>query len=337
MKFFSRLAASADMSIRASLLRGTLYQYCSSNRQTAFDETIHLEDAATPVALLESLSAFQKPKNAAVAFFDGLVNAPDAHLGRNVLVCAQPLQTELAMFAARNGLETAQAGLWWKNVLRNFERVIFLDRYALAQSAGFAPWARLSLADHFPVILQAAPSQRINAQVIIFNHDPAVGAQDILVLYDQLASDCTLSVLTVSDPQPADPVAVANAAIHIHYGYDNHIAPVGLTPYDSLANGVYTVALSSPIKAAGRNAASRADVQRRQVDARIAKEIRSRSYALLADDVDEAVVFVKRTLDRLGRFAEENLSINPELQRFDRMNEEYISSMLVRFTKQVPA
>lgn len=328
MKFFSRSASSPDLSIRGSLLRRTLRQYCSSNRQTIFTETVSLEDTETPVALLESLSAFPKPKNAAMAVFDGLVNAPEAHLGRNVLVCAQPLQTELAAFAARNDVDITSSAMWWKNVLRNFERVIFLDRHSLAQSVGFSPWARLSLADHFPVFLDGSPNQSINAHVLILNHHPATGAKEILEIHDRLSGRCAISVLTINDPHLAYLDAIPTATIHIHYGYDNNTSPVGLTPFDSLANGVYTVVLPALVKAGGP--------VRQEVDTSVVKETRTRSYALLADDIDEAVIFVERTLNRLSRFAEEKFAINPELQRFDRMNEEYITTMLARFIKQVP-
>lgn len=336
MKLFSNTAPSQDLGIRGRLLQRTLLQYCSSNRQTTFTEVMYLQDGEAPVSLLESLSAFPKPKNAAMAFFDGLVNAPEAHLGRNVLVCTQPLQAELAMFAARNGVDSTLSPMWWRNVLRNFERVILLDRYALAQSVGFAPWARLSLADHFPVIL-APPNQRNAAQVLILNHDPVAGAKEILEIYDRLSSQCTVSVCAVDSLGAVVPDAMTSAAIHIHYGYDNHVSPAGLTPFDSLANGVYTAILPTLLKANLRKSTPLATPLRQEVDARIIKEAKARSYALLADNLDELQTFVGRALYRLSMFAHEKLAINPELQRFDRMNEEYISNMLGRFTKQVPA
>lgn len=342
MKLFFRTALPQDPDTRGSLLQRTLRQYCASSRQSVFTEVSKITDASTPVSVLESLSAFPRAKTAPLTIFEGLVNAPEAHLGRNVLVCAQSLQAELASFAARNRVDTAATPMWWKNLLRNYEQVILLDRYHLAQSNGFAPWARLSLANYFPVLLGRAAGQRDTNRILLLNHDPEAGAQEVLAAYDRLSRHTEVLVLSATGPQ-ADLDAVAAAAIHIHYGYAAHLPPGGLTPYDSLSNGVYTVVLpaplAAPLKEAVKPAGSATPVSftRQRTDLRLIKEIKLRSYALLADSPDEMLEFVESAIDRLTLFASQKLALNPELQRYDRMNEDCVSTLLGHFTRQVAA
>ena len=352
---------TAESDARSLLLRRSLRAYCHSSRQPLITETEVLADAKTPVAVLESLSAFAPPKHAPLVLFDGLVNAPEAHLGRNVLVCMGTLQAELQSFAARNGVDTKAAPLWWKNILRNYERIILLDNHALAQSAGFAPWAKLHLAESFPVELGP---KRDAKRILILNHDPEAG-EAVLALHDALAQLGEVSVLGPQSRISGDLEPMLEAAIHVHYGYSTHRAATALTPIDSLINGFYTIVIAAaqpaeplvkvktaadaftiPAKAKVLQKSSLSEKTKssekttaglQDVPAAVLHEIRNRRYGLVVEDSTELLEGVERFLARLAMFDRDKMAINPELQRYDRMNEEYIAAMHGHFTAQVPA
>ncbi|MEO5613947.1 MAG: hypothetical protein ABIR04_03335 [Cypionkella sp.] len=360
MKMLFSAAATAGTTAvtdaRGLLLRRSLRAYCGSSRQPLITETEVLADAKTPVALLESLSAFAPPKHAPLVLFDGLVNAPEAHLGRNVLVCMGTLQAELQSFAQRNAVDVKATPLWWKNVLRNYERIILLDNHALAQSAGFAPWAKLHLAESFPVELGPKRDPR---RILILNHDPDATAA-VLALHDELAQLGEVSVLGPHSVISEDLEQTLEAAIHLHYGYSSHRAPCALTPIDSLINGFYTIVMAAPQPSepttsgtfqipektiASKNPtmpgksirAVTSNSQQQEVPAAVLHEIRNRRYGLVVEDSAELVEGVERFLARLAMFDRDNMAVNPELQRYDHMNEEYIATMHGHFTAQVPA
>ncbi|MDZ4313153.1 MAG: hypothetical protein U1A24_21635 [Cypionkella sp.] len=358
---------TADSDARSLLLRRSLRAYCGSSRQPLITETEALADAKTPVTVLESLSAFAPPKHAPLVLFDGLVNAPEAHLGRNVLVCMGTLQAELQSFAERNGVDTKAAPLWWKNILRNYERIILLDNHALAQSAGFAPWAKLHLADNFPVELGP---KRDAKRILILNHDPDAG-EAVLSLHDALAQLGEVSVLGPHSVMTEDLEHMLEAAVHVHYGYSTHRAATALTPIDSLINGFYTIVMAAPqpteplikektaaeaftIPAKAKvlqksslskksslpektKSSEKTKAGLQEVPTAVLHEIRNRRYGLVVEDSSELLEGVERFLARLAMFDRDKMAINPELQRYDRMNEEYIAAMHSHFTAQVPA
>ncbi len=355
---------TAESDARSLLLRRSLRAYCHSSRQPLITETELLADAKTPVTVLESLSAFAPPKHAPLVLFDGLVNAPEAHLGRNVLVCMGTLQAELHSFAVRNGVDTKAAPLWWKNILRNYERIILLDNHALAQSAGFAPWAKLHLAESFPVEL--GPN-RDGKRILILNHDPDA-SEAVLALHDALAELAEVSVLGPHSVISDDLEHMLEAAIHLHYGYSTHRAATALTPIDSLINGFYTIVMAAPQSAAPlktaadtftipekskalkkSNGAKKPSLPEKsrsgdttkpelqEIPAAVLHEIQNRRYGLVVEDSTELLEGVARFLARLAMFDRDKMAINPELQRYDRMNEEYIATMHGHFTAQVPA
>ena len=348
---FSAAATAGSTAVtdaRSLLLRRSLRGYCGSSRQPLVTETETLTDAKTPVTLLESLSAFAAPKHAPLVLFDGLVNAPEAHLGRNVLVCTGSLQAELHSFAERNAVDTKAAPLWWKNVLRNYERIILLDNYCLAQSAGFAPWAKLHLADNFPVELGPKRDPR---RILILNHDPAA-TEAVLALHDALAQLAEVSVLGPHSVISEDLEQTLEAAIHVHYGYSSQRATCALTPIDSLINGFYTIVMAAPqpsgpvtlgtfqlpekAKTSRKPVLTAKSTPQQDVPPAVLHEIRNRRYGLVVEDSAELLEGVERFLARLAMFERDKLAINPELQRYDRMNEEYIATMHGHFTAQVP-
>lgn len=371
MKMLLSAAATADIpaatDARSLLLRRSLRAYCTSSRQPLITQTAMLADDKTPVAVLESLSAFAPPKHAPLVLFDGLVNAPEAHLGRNILVCMGSLQAELHSFAQRNAVDTKASPLWWKNVLRNYERIILLDNHALMQSAGFAPWAKLHLAEGFPVELGP---RRDPKRILLLNHDPDA-TEAVLALHDMLAQYCEVSVLGPRSVIPEDLEHLLEAAVHVHYGYSAHRAPCALTPIDSLINGFYTIVMAPPPPAAPQDEMKRAPYSfslptkakalgappavqnttstavvspdtppppnQQNLPAALQREIRNRRYGLVVADSTELLEAVERFLTRLAMFDRDQMAINPELQRYDRMNEEYIATMHGHFTAQVPA
>ena len=333
----------AHSDARSLLLRRSLRAYCNSSRQPLITKTETLADAKTPVAVLESLSAFAAPKHASLVLFDGLVNAPEAHLGRNVLVCTGTLQAELQGFAQRNAVDAKAAPLWWKNILRNYERIILLDNHALAQSAGFAPWAKLHLAESFPVELGPNRDAR---RILILNHDPDA-TEAVLALHDKLAQYSEVSVLGPHSVISEDLEQTLEAAVHVHYGYSNHRAACALTPIDSLVNGFYTIVMAPPQPSAAlaeiratsdrSKVAEQAKPQPQNVPAAVLQQIRKRSYGLVVEDHADLLEGVERFMTRLAMFDRDNMAINPEVQRYDRMNEDYIAAMHRHFTAQVPA
>lgn len=339
---------TAESDARSLLLRRSLRAYCASSRQPLITETDTLSDTRTSAALLESLSAFAAPKHAPLVVFDGLVNAPEAHLGRNILICTGTVQAELHRFAQRNSVDVKATPLWWKNLLRNYERIILLDNHALAQGAGFAPWAKLHLAENFPVELGP---KRDAKRILILNHDTDASVA-ALALHDTLAQHCEVSVLSPHSVVPADLEQILEAAIHVHCGYNPGRATCALTPIDSLVNRFYTIVLALPappqpraeVLAAGEpkdseksKAPETAKDRKTDLPAAILHEIRRRSYGLVAEDQDELLDGVERFLARLAMFDRDKVAFNPELQRYDRMNEEYIATMHGHFTAQVVA
>lgn len=347
--------ATAESDARSLLLRRSLRAYCNSSRQPLITETEVLADAKTPVTVLESLSAFAPPKHAPLVLFDGLINAPDAHLGRNILVCTGTLQAELQSFAQRNAVDTKAAPLWWKNILRNYERIILLDNHALAQSAGFAPWAKLHLAESFPVELGP---KRDAKRILILNHDPDA-SEAVLALHDALAQQAEVSVLGPHSVISDDLEQMLEAAVHVHYGYGTHRAASALTPIDSLINGFYTIVMAAPQPAEPQGAlktaaeaftipakakalqtsslSGKSSEKTQDVPAAVLHELRNRRYGLVVEDSTELLEGVERFLARLAMFDRDKMAINPELQRYDRMNEDYIATMHGHFTAQVPA
>jgi hypothetical protein len=322
---------SADSDARTRLLRRSLHAYCTSSRQQLISGTEVLAEGKTPMTMLESLSAFAAPKHATLVLFDGLVNAPQAHVGRNVLVCMGSLQAELQNFAQRNAVDTKTNPLWWKNILRNYERIVLLDNHAFAQSAGFAPWAKLYLADDFPVEL--AP-KRDAGRILILNHDPDA-TEAVLGLHDTLAQLAEVSVIGPNSVISDDLDYSLEACVHVHYGYGSHRAATALTPIDSLVNGFYTIVMAPPADDMQRSEASA--LQEPDLPSAVLREIRRRSYGLVVEDTSELLEAATRFLTRLAMFARDKMAINPELQGYASMNEEYISARHSYFTAQVPA
>lgn len=323
---FSSLA-DRPQTARSLLLRQSLRDWCGSRRQARFTGTDDLPDGATPVAVLAGLSAFAPARHARTALFVGLANAPEAHLGRNILVCARPLRAEIEDFGLRlaAGGETGLPDLWWRSLLRNFHCAILLDRSDFAASAGFAPWIPLVLADRFPVVLPRRTDTAGADHVLILNHDPAADAQQMRRSYGALAETARLSVLSPETPAPADLAEMLAAPVHIHHGYSNHQRATGLSPFDSLANGIYTVVLPPEEATLGA------------VGHELQQEAATRGYALLTADRTAALAFARRALDRLAMLARGNMHINPEIQRLERLNAEYLAAMFGQFARQVHA
>jgi hypothetical protein len=234
--------------------------------------------------------------------------------GPATLLLTQPLCAELETFG---GPDAWQAAGTLPLVLQGYSRAILTDRADVADSVGFAPWIPLALADGFPVTA-TLPALRIGdgaaPRILLLDHGAPRGQADVLrrALADL---PCPLrSVSHSSDHATMGAGLVADLHLHLGFGPDRPVA--GLSPFDSLLSGAYTLVLPAPGLGAGPALRSLCA---------------ARSYGDLAPGLSELETRARAFLGRLGAIRSTGESQNPELARFATQNAAARAEALKRF------
>lgn len=322
MNILFRAGGCSNATLRMRLLEKSLRSYLKKNAQRLSATISDIDEDDRGISTLEALSALPSAKNAELSVFVGLGNAPESMLGRNLLVCTRPLTEELEDFAARHAGNMDGSPNWARNLLANFDSVILLSRHDFRRSSGFARWVPVILSGRFPVILER-PARRCALRAVILQHDPKTGAKAAADLVAALSPLCDLRLVPAPDGEPGAEQDILDADIHVHVGYRDIGKPTAITPFDSLAAGYYTSILLS-------SSQSRVDLGHA-----LEHEAALRTYVDIADTVEMAVASCSNMIRRLGAMQSQGFHVNPELGRFARLNENYLSACQKRFEEQL--
>lgn len=232
--------------------------------------------------------------------------------GPATLLLIQSLSAELETFGDPG---TWQAAGTLPLVLQGYDRAILIDRADVAGSVGFAPWIPLALADRFPVPAPLPPAQAdAPPRLLILDHGAPAGQAEVLrrALH---ARGLPLRIIT-HDSDHVTMGAGLVADLHLHLGFGPDRAVAGLSPFDSLISGAYTLVLPAPGQRPG-------PVLRRFCAAR--------SYADLAPGLSELETRAATMLDRITAIRRTGDGQNPERARFAALNAAARSEALARF------
>ena len=312
-------AGHAALSPRAALLLGTLKDHFGPRADNT--DTIDIEDdiGAARLDLCLGLSGLTPGYAPDTALFFGLCCAPEHMMGRNFLVCLRPLAEELADFEVRFPQLAEGSANWCRDILRNFERCIFVNEADLRASVGFSPWIELALAANLPVRL---PRPRLSRDdhaldIAIFVHDPACH-EEAEAVRASLPGAARPHLVTVDDT--AETVQQhASSAVHIHCGYSEaHSTPL-ITPFDSVISGIYCLT---------HGAATDLSSVLRQLF-----ELRSYTQAYITpDDIGRACA---NTHEKLLGLRDAGVRFNPEIKRFETANQQFFETCIHRLEEQL--
>ena len=267
---------------------------------------------------LERLSALPQGRQADPLLSVGLVAHRDLPGARAFLICTRPLAAELEAFARRRFGAASDPGDWVPGILALFDRIVFLDRFDLAESLGFAAWAKLTLADRFPLRIEARRGMEGPVRVLAIDHD-GTAAERLNALGDQ----CRMEVL---DPAAAaaekTPSEALSADIHVHLGYSSHARAV-VTPFDSILGGVYTVVRPAD------------EGKQIILGDRLKALIAERSYACIAEPGTDLAGIVAGVVRRVATIRRSGAHANPETARFQRSNDDLLAERIGAFREQV--
>lgn len=232
--------------------------------------------------------------------------------GPATLLLTQSLSAELESFG---GPEAWTAAGTLPLVLQGYARAILTDRADVAGSVGFAPWIPLALADRFPVdVPLPAPGTTEPARILLLDHGAPAGQAEVL---RRALSDLDLPLRRVThDSDHATMGAGLVADLHLHLGYGPDRPLAGISPFDSLLAGAYTLVLPAPGHGAGQ--ALRALCA-------------GRSYGDLAPDLSGIEARARTMLTRLAAIRAGGEGQNPERSRFAGPNAAARAEALARF------
>lgn len=240
--------------------------------------------------------------------------------GPATLLLTQPLCAELETFGPPKAWESAGT---LPLVLQGYTRAIVIDRADVAGSIGFAPWLPIALADRFPVTADLPPAQiqaqipaqpRTSPRLLILDHGAPTGQADVL---RRALSDLEAPLRCVTqDSDHATMGAGLVADLHLHLGYGPDRPVTGLSPFDSLLSGAYTLILPAPGCGAGQA---------------LRTLCAARSYGDLAPSLSELAARARSFLDRLTAIRSAGEAQNPELDRFATLNAAARAESLNRF------
>ncbi len=321
MKVYFPSKADDGLSARARLLQDTLKNYFGPRADNADAPVVIEETDPGALSLLLGMRSLSQGYTPHQSLFVGLHCAPRQMTGRNTLICMRPLRDELAMFAERYPEVTTLGSGWCRDLLRNFARCIFVDHTHFRASVGFAPWVNLALAPHVPVRLPVPPlpaSAEGEMEVAIFVHDPLLGARGE-ELVERLGRVAKPRIVTASAPPTDGMMALAHAPVHIHCGYNERQQTPLLTPFDSTVSGVYTVIYDDPTK----------------LRAILRQLLEQRSYATCVNNPDEVHRITRQVADLLSGLKEAGVRFNPEVKRFETLNQKFFENCIQRIEEQV--
>jgi len=232
--------------------------------------------------------------------------------GPATLLLTQPLCAELETFGGPDAWTAA--GLL-PLVLQGYTRAILVDRADVAGSVGFAPWIPLALADGIPVpALLPAPDAAAPTRILLLDHGAPPGQAE--VLRRALADRGNPLRLVTRDSDHATMGAGLVADLHLHLGFGPDRPVAGLSPFDSLLSGAYTLVLPAPGLGAGPA---------------LRRLCAARSYGDLAPGLSELDSRARAMLDRLTAIRAAGQAQNPECARFAALNAAARAEALARF------
>ena len=292
--------ASQSLSLRGRLLGQSLRAHLH-RRGDRLIPPVPRQTGIRAVETIATLAALPPRPQAHTEVSLGLGLPQALRDGPAVLVLTQSLSAELETFGPPEAW--AAAGTL-PLVLQGYTRAILTDRADVADSVGFAPWIPLALADGVPVqVPLPARSEDAAPRVLVLDHGAPQGQAD--VLRRALQRDGIPVRLVTRDSDHATMGAGLVADLHLHLGFGPDRAVAGLSPFDSLLSGAYTLVLPAPGHGAG-------------------KALRSlcaaRSYGDLAPNLSELERRTHAMLDRLAAIRATGDSQNPELARFAALN-----------------
>ena len=232
--------------------------------------------------------------------------------GPATLLLTQALCAELETFGDPDAWQVAGT---LPLVLQGYTRAILTDRADMAGSVGFAPWIALALADGFPVTAALPPvTARDAPRILLLDHGAPKGQAEVL---RRALSDLPYPLRTLA--QGSDHASMGAglvADLHLHLGFGPDRPVVGLSPFDSLLSGAYTLILPAPGCGAGQ---------------KLRALCAARSYGDLAPGLSELETRARAFLGRLTAIRTTGEAQNPELARFAAQNAAARAEALKRF------
>ncbi|MFP7572496.1 hypothetical protein [Marivita sp. S2033] len=224
----------------------------------------------------------------------------------------QSLHAELETFG---GPEAWQAAGTLPLVLQGYSRAILTDRADVAGSVGFTPWITLALADRFPVTATLPDDTGDSPpRILLLDHGAPAGQAGVLrrALSDL---DMRLRLITPESDHAAMGAGLV-ADLHLHLGYGPGRSVTGLSPFDSLLSGAYTLVLPAQGLGAGPD---------------LRALCAARSYGDLAPGLSELEARTRTMLARLHAIRSAGARHNPERARFAAQNAAARAEALRRF------
>lgn len=221
--------------------------------------------------------------------------------GPATLLLTQSLGAELESFGGPGAWDAAGT---LPLVLQGYSRAVLTDRADVAGSVGFAPWIPLALADRVPVqVALPALGPATAPRILLFDHGAPAGQAEVL---RRALGDLDVALRSVThDSDHATMGAGLVADLHLHLGFGPDRPVAGLSPFDSLLSGAYTLILPAPEHGAGKT---------------LRALCAARSYGDLAPSLSEMNARARFFLDRLTAIRAAGEAQNPELARFAALN-----------------
>jgi hypothetical protein len=291
---------SQSLSLRGRLLGQSLRAHLGRRGETLV-ASVPRQTGARAVQDTMTLAALPPRPHARATLSLGLGLPQALRHGPATLLLTQSLCAELESFGGPGAWEAAGT---LPLVLQGYSRAILTDRADVAGSVGFAPWIPLALADRVPVQV-ALPDASAPAvpRILLFDHGAPAGQADVL---RRALGDLAVPLRSVGhDSDHATMGAGLVADLHLHLGFGPDRPVAGLSPFDSLLSGAYTLVLPAPGHGAGKD---------------LRALCAARSYGDLAPSLSELEARARGFLDRLTAIRATGEAQNPELARFAALN-----------------
>ncbi len=259
----------------------------------------------------------------------GLVAHEDLVRTRPLIVCTRALGAELKALTGRCAEAPTRDIRWVEGVVGIYTRAIFLDRFDLADSLGFAPWTSFRLVDGFPVkIPEPSSPPAPELRLLLVDHgaaDDTAAACIPETLARRLGAGFEVIDLQRDAPHATAPRDLPEADLHVHVNYARTKPVFGFSPEDSILSGFYTIV--QPTRDGARQFAGQ----------RLTAIVAKRSYAQTLspqDDLATAICGMARRITALGNSARAG---NPELENFRRANAAELEQALGAFEAEAIA
>lgn len=256
----------------------------------------------------------------------GLVAHPDLARTRPTLVCTRPLGAELKALAQRCDAETVRRPRWTEGVLGLYARIVFVDRFHLARSLGFLPWASFGMVDHYPLPLPAPDPGDGEIRLLVIDHgidDDETATVAPEALARALGPGHEIIDLHRAGEGAAAAEQLPAADLHVHLNYAN-LRPVhGVAPQDSILSGAYTIV--QPVRASGTSLLGQ----------KLAALVDTRSYARALSPEENPVPAIRDMARRIATLRASAGAGNPEIETHAGDNAAQRSMALAAFEAEL--